>query len=188
MKIWHLSKVILYLTLAVLIFVFNNAIMSYVGFLVGGIVLLYAAEELIVFAVKKELFNNPYHLFDGIAQILIGAILFIVSDDIVKVCIVWGVWSILRESKELAEAIDKLPKYRSEIINIIESVVVIVLSFFMIVHPDDQHARLHVFLLAAELIIVVMFYFMEVLRDKIISKRKKLKGEDYDESEEKISI
>lgn len=188
MKIWHLSKVILYLTLAILIFVFNNEIMPYVGILVGGVVCIYAAEELLIFAIKKELFNNPYHLFDGIAQLLIGAILFVVSSDIIKVCIVWGVWSILRESKELAEAIDQLSKYLSGIINIIESVVVIILSFFMIVHPDDAHARLHVFLLAAELIIVVLFYFMEVLRDKIILKRKRLKGENYDKSDEKISI
>ena len=188
MKFWHLSKVVLYLTLAVVIFILNNSVMSYVGILVGGIVCLYAAEEFIIFAIKKELFNNPYHLFDGIAQFLIGAVLFIVSNDIAKVCVVWGVWAILRESKELAEAIDNLSKNKTDIINITESVIVIVLSFFMIINPDDAHARLHVFLLAIELIIVVLFYFMEVFHDRIISKRNKENSEDLKKSEHDLSI
>ena len=105
MKKWQILKAVLYLTLAVFIFVLNKTIMPYVGILVGAIVCLYAAEEFIVNVAKKTLISDAYRLFEGIAQLLIGIILFIVSDDIIKVCLVWGVWSILRESKEMAEAI-----------------------------------------------------------------------------------
>lgn len=161
MKNWQTLKAILYLALALLIFIFNGAVMSYVGFLVGGTVFLYAAEELIVLTARRELFNSPFHLFDGIAQLLIGVILFLVSDDVFKVCLVWGVWSILRESKEMAEAIVKLPKRKLCVINVIESVVVIVLSFLMIVNPSEARAHLHVLLLGAELVIVVVFYCLE---------------------------
>ena len=42
-----------------------------------------------------------------------------------------------------------------------ESIVVIVLSFVMILEPTEHHANLHAILLGVELITVVLFYFME---------------------------
>ncbi len=181
MKKWQILKTGLYSTLAVFIFVLNGTIMPYVGILVGAIVCLYAVEELVVYAVKKILFSEAYHLFDGIAQLLIGIILFIVSSDIIKVCLVWGVWSILRESKEMAEAIKKLPTKKSEIIDIIESVVIIALSFLMILEPNDDHAYLHMILLGVELVLVVLFYYIEVLEGKI-AKRKSEEDNGADDS------
>ena len=184
MKKWQTLKAILYLALGSFIFIFNNAVMPYVGFLVGGIVFLYAVEELIVLPARKELFKSPYHLFDGIAQFLIGIILFLVSDDVIKVCLVWGVWSIIRESKEMAEAIDKLSKRKLSVINIIESVAVIALSFLMIIEPNESHAHLHVLLLGAELVIVVLFYFLETW----LYKKDKSDDGDNNSDNEKISI
>ena len=163
MKKWQIVKAILYISVAVLIFIFYDALMPYVGILVGGIVFLYATEELIFLSVKRKLFGSAYYLFDGIAQLLIGVILFLVSNDIIKVCLVWGVWAILRESKEMAEAIDKIPRNKLYVVNVIESVVVISLSFLMILEPNENHARLHVLLLAAELVIVVLFFALESL-------------------------
>lgn len=183
MKKWQISKSVLYLALAVFIFVLNETIMPYVGILVGAIVCLYAAEELVVYAVKKILFSEAYHLFDGIAQLLIGIILFIVSSDIIKVCLVWGVWSILRESKDMSEAIKKLPTKKSEIINVIESIVIIALSFLMILEPNDDHAYLHMILLGVELVLVVLFYYIEVIENKV-SERKSEENDDSGESEE----
>ena len=186
MKKWQILKAVLYLTIAVFIFIFNKSVMLYVGFLVGGVVCLYSLEELAVYAFKRTLLSDPYHLFDGIAQLLIGIILFIVSNDIIKVCLIWGVWAILRESKEMAEAIKKIPVKKSEIINVAESVIVIALSFLMILEPNEAHAYLHVILLGAELVIVVLFYFAEVLSNKI-SKRNSKESDEKENSEE-ISI
>lgn len=183
MKKWQILKAVLYSALAVFIFVLNDLIMPYVGILVGGVVCLYAVEELAVYAAKKSLFSDAYHLFDGIAQLLIGVILFIVSSDIIKVCLVWGVWSILRESKEMAEAINRLSRRKSEIINIIESIVIIALSFLMILEPIEEHAHLHLILLGVELIVVVLFYCVEVFENKFLQRRSK----ENDDSEE-ISI
>ena len=184
MKKWQIIKAVLYLALSILIVVFNNELMSYVGILVGAVVCMYAIEELIVAAVKKTLFNNPYLMSDGTVQLLIGAILFVVSPDIIKVCLVWGVWSIIRESTEFAEAIKSISDKKLGIINAIESVVVVVLSFLLIIEPNEEHAKLHVFLLAAELAIVVLFYFAELIRDKIVVKNElvnKNLGEEKDE-------
>lgn len=164
---------------AVFIFIFSKALIPYVGFLVGAVVCMYALEELIVYAAKKILFSDPYHLFDSITQLIIGVILFIVSYDIIKVCLVWGVWSILRESKEMAEAITKLSARKTEIINVVESVIIIALSFTMILEPNESHAYLHIILLGIELVIVVLFYFAEI-GGKIIMERKSQTTENND--------
>ena len=172
MKIWQIIKAVLYLVLATFIFVFNNDVMPYVGILVGGVVCLYSLEELIVLVCKDAILKDTYHLFDGIVQLFIGIILFIVSSDIVKVCLVWGVWSILRESKEMSEAIDNLALRKYNIISVLESVIIIVLSFLIIIEPNAEHAHLHVLLLGAELVIVVLFYFIDVLYGKNIKPDK----------------
>lgn len=182
MKKWQIIKAVLYLLIALCVFVFNKALMPYVGYLVGGVVCLYAVEELAVYAVKKTLFSDAYHLFDGIAQLLIGIILFIVSNDVIKVCLVWGVWSILRESKEMAEAIKKIPLRKSESINVAESIIIIALSFLMILEPNEDHAFLHIILLGAELVIVVLFYFAEVLGNRRVKQNSE--QSDGDDSEE----
>lgn len=178
MKKWQFSKAILYLVAAVLIFIFNKSITRYAGIVVGTVVSIYAFEELIFAAARKQFFSDTFHLFDGIAQILISALLFIVSTDIMKVCLVWGVWSILRESKELAEAVKSIIMKKIGFINVAESVAVIILSFVMILEPSETHANLHVILLGVELITVVLFYFMEIIRDKKIADKSSNEKEE----------
>ena len=53
----------------------------------------------------------------------------------------------------------------------------------MILEPNDAHAYLHMILLGVELVIVVLFYCVEVLENKI-SARKSKEQNDSDESEE----
>ena len=167
MKRWQISKAILYVSAAVALIVFNKSVMPYVGVIVGAVVCAYATEELIISAVRRTLFVDTFHLFDGIAQVLVGTLLFIVSEDIIKVCLVWGVWSILRESKELAEAVNGLARNKFQVLNILESLTVIVLSFVIVIEPSEVHANLHVILLGVELITVVAFYVIEsVLKAK----------------------
>ena len=185
MKGWQFFKAALYLLVAVSIFIFNQSVLPYVGYLVGSVVCLYAVEELIVSAVKKTFFSDKYRLFDGLVQILIGIILFLVSSDIIKVCLVWGVWSILRESKEMADAIEIISENRIVIINVVESVVVIVMSFFMILNPNERHAHLHVILLGIELLTVILFSFLETyFNRKIKNSLEKEDNSDEDKIDE----
>lgn len=166
MKIVRISKAVLYIAIATLIFILNSRIMPYVGYLVGGVITLYALEELFVILIEKDRSYGRAFLYDVVAQLLISALLFISANDISAVCIVWGVWSILRESREMTRAIAKLKVYRLGIISIAESVAVIFLSFLMVVHPDENHAFFHTILLGIELVLVVVFYYLEVLMVK----------------------
>ena len=129
-------------------------------------------------AAKRTIFTNVHHLCEGITQLFIGTVLFLVSRDIIKVCLIWGVWSILRESKEMAEAIENIVKNRLGILNVIESVIVIILSFLLILEPNEEHVRLHVILLGIELITVVVFFFLELLRDRTFKDKVSDNSED----------
>lgn len=185
MKFVNKSKAILYLCAALFIFIFHNALMPYIGYVVGGVVAVYAIEELLYIVIEKTAKEKREYLFDIIAQFLISAVLFCSSEDIERVCVIWGVWAILRESKEMTEAIGSLKISRFGWLNITESVVIIVLSFIMIIEPSVQHARLHAILLGVELILVIFFSDVETLMTKKAAVKK---GEDPVEEEKMPTI
>ena len=172
MKFINITKAILYVALAVFIFVFQDRIMPFVGYLVGGVVGVYALEEFLVILFDKKETRKRSFLFDVITQLLISIVLMLSAGDIVKVCVIWGVWAILRESKEMTEAIDSIFKYGLGIINIAESVTIIILSFILILHPTEEHAHLHIILLGVELLLVIFFSFAEKVIDAITLKKK----------------
>ena len=67
------------------------------------------------------------HLTGCNEAVLLAATLFIVSDDIIKICLIWAVWSIIREGREIAESAHHIREKRPGLINLIESIVIIVL-------------------------------------------------------------
>lgn len=183
MKIWNISKSVTYFLLAIAIFVFSGDIMPYVGYLVGGIVCLYSTEEIVLSIIKKRYFDGEFRLFDGITQAFIGIILFIVAQDVVKVCLVWGVWGIIRETKDMEKAIQSLSEKKFALISIAESVIIIALSVLLIIEPNEEHAHFHVILLGIELLTVIVFSFAEDLYKKSAEKRKKLNSTDEKEED-----
>ena len=169
-RILKSSKALLYIATAILIFIFNENVMPFVAFLVGGVVMAYALEELVFLAVQKKVAD----MAEAVIQIVLAVLLFLVSDDIVKVCIIWGVWSIIREGREMTHALAHVKKQRLALINIAESVVVTVLSAFMVLEPGLHHAHTHVILLGIELILEIGFPLLEKVIE-LYTQRKKEK-------------
>ena len=148
--------------------------MDYVGMVVGSVVFLYGINITIVSALRKRWIGENALIFDGLLLFFIGVILFIVREDIVKVCLVWAVWSIMREGKELTSAIVGIKnKEGVEVLNLIESIVIIVFSFTMIMNPNEEHVHFHVYLLGAELLLEVIFPVIKLL----IARRNRKKKE-----------
>jgi len=168
---WHILKTILYVSAGILIFILHDAFMPYVGYLVGGVVIVYALEEFIIATATKTLVYGRGHLIDVITQTAIGVLLILSAEDVIKVCLIWGVWSILRESKELTRALAAVFRKRPGHINAVESVVMIVLSAIMVIEPSAHHAHIHVILLGVELILEVVFEWLNTLYD--FSEKKK---------------
>ena len=165
-KKWLIPKAVLYIAAAVVILILHEKVMPYVGYLVGGVVLAYALEELI-FAWKARDWKT---LSEAVVQLILAGLLFATSQNMVSVCTIWGVWSIIREVREMTGAIREIRRDRSGIVNVIESVIVIVLSVTMILAPNYHHAHTHVILLAIELILEIVFPVLSIL----LARRKKL--------------
>ena len=164
-KYWFIPKAVLYIAAAVVILILHEQVMPYVGYLVGGVVLVYALEELVFSWIEKD-----WKAFsEAVVQLILAGLLFATSHNLVSVCTIWGVWSIIREVREMTGALQEIRKDRSGIVNIIESVVMIVLSVMMIVAPTYRHAHTHVILLAIELILEIVFPLVSIL----FTRRKK---------------
>ena len=168
-KSLRITKATLYIAVAILILIFHEKIMPSVAFLVGGVILAYALEELIFLIAEKKFAD----MAESIIQIVLAILLFLAHDDIVKVCVIWGVWSVIREGREMAHALPRIRKHFLASVNVAESIVVIVLSATMILEPGEHHAHIHVILLAIELILEIVFPILETLLDKWIKREKK---------------
>lgn len=171
MKPWLAVKTAIYALAGILVLIFNNQLMGYVGYLVGSTVMLFGVNIVIISLLEKKYFGNESIFFGAIMHFIIGAILFIVAGDIVKICVVWAVWSILREEKELTQAVSRLMQKKPGLINAAESVLIMVFSLIMVVNPSERHAHFHVYLLGIELILEVMFPFANFFIDKHIAKK-----------------
>lgn len=175
MKYWYYLKAILYTIAGVLILVFNELIMKNVGIVVGSVVFLYGLNITIVSILKKRFFGENALVFDGIMLYLISLILFLV-EDIISVCLVWAVWSIMREGKEMSIAIREIIKKKSvELLNLIESVVIIAFSFIMVLNPNEEEAHFHVYILGIELLLEVIFPVIKLFVERKHKKHKEKK-------------
>ena len=175
MKQWQIVKTVLYSLAGVAVLIFHERILDFVGAIVGSVILTYGLDVLIVSIIKKTYIGGDYFLFGGLVHLLIAVIIFMVSGDLVKICLVWAVWSIIREGKELSESIHRLTLKKPAIVNVIESVTVVYLSFSMILEPTLRHAHIHVVLLGIELILEVAFPFVNGLIDKFFYEKRRLK-------------
>ena len=169
MKTYKIIKTIIYLIAGILVLIFNEPIMEYLAFVVGAAVLAYGLDGIIKGIIKKELFGENSLLF-ALVNILIGIALFLVHDTLISICIIWAVWSILREGVELTECLHKIMHKKVGFINMIESIVVIVFSFTMILNPSHHHAHTHVIILGIELMLEVLFPHIEFFASKYILK------------------
>lgn len=177
MKYWYYLKAILYTIAGVLILAFNKVIMNYVGSVVGAVVFLYGLNVTIVSILEKRYFGDNALVFDGIMLYFIALILFLV-EDIISVCLVWAVWSIMREGKEMGVAIQELRKKKSvELLNFIESIVVIIFSFIMVLNPGEEEAHFHMYILGIELLLEVVFPVIKLFAERSFKKHKEKKEE-----------
>ena len=164
------SKTVLYILAGILIFVFYKSVMaSGLAFLVGGVVLAYALEEMIFRIVRRQYAE----LAESLIQFVLAVLLFLSYNDLQKICVIWGVWAIIREGREMIEALVNIRKNILAFVDMIESIVVIVLSAMMILNPTHHHATVHLILLGIELILEVTFPLLE----EFVQSKKTKKSE-----------
>lgn len=168
-KALKITKAALYITAGILIFFLYEKMMPYVAFLVGGVVLAYALEEL-GFQIARRKFTD---IAGSLIQIILAVLLFLSHDEIEKVCVIWGVWSIIREGRELSHALSHVKESAVAALNILESIAVTVLSVMLVLTPGEHHAKIHLIILGVELILEILFPFLEELVQRKKAKKQK---------------
>ena len=194
-KFYQLSKFVLFVAMGVLVLVFNQAIMSNDGAILNGIVgtviAIYGLEGIIVPVVTKQMKEHRVQMLNGGINVLIAIIMIFMleghPDELRILCVLWSLWSIMREGEEIVEkgfmGITKHPIVSS--INFAESIVVLVFSVMLICAKDHHelahHAHTHVILLGIELIIEVIWMYAAELESRCLAKFKKKKEDKQSE-------
>ena len=173
-KFYKLAKLILFVAMGILVLVFNEAIMAKEGALINGIVgcviAIYGLEGVILPLVRKQWKEKQVAILNGGINILIAVIMIFLLEnhphELRIVCVIWSIWSIMREGEEIVEkGFEGIKEHPiTSIINFAESIVVIVFSVMLIcakdAHELEHHAHAHVILLGIELIIEVIWVYI----------------------------
>lgn len=185
-KIWRPIKAVLWAVAAVLILVFREEVVVLLNDLVGGTMIAYGLETVVLHLVKKKSFKKENRFFWGLIEILIGITLIFLIDlgdpegiPYATVCVVWAVWSMLREALEIEEGIREILHHEPALLSLIESLVAIVFSVLLLLQPGEHHAMTHVILLFIELLTTgVLFPYIHVLVHHLKAKRGLLEHEE----------
>lgn len=154
MKTFRLSRLICFAFGAVLLIVFNEFFCHHLRWFIGGLIVLYGSLGILELSLErvKPIYEGHGFLFYAV-EILLGLTTLFFIEEYSTVCIIWAVWSILRESIELQEIVSGELHPLLGALSGIESVAVIVLSVMLMIEPGEHHAMIHSYLLCVELIL-----------------------------------
>lgn len=174
-----LIKLVLFLTLAVLVFIFRDKHVENLKPFIGSLMILYGLDgiafEIVSHGKNFYLTSKPYL---GVVEIALGIVLIATPIQFEYICVVWATWSIIRESYEIKEIFVDMKMIFPRILSGIESIAAIVFSILLILEPGEHHALIHMCLLSVELILNPLV----VLIDEFLIERKAKK--DAKEKEE----
>ncbi len=187
MKIWKPVKAVLWTIAAILVLVFREQFVHSLNYLVGSLMVVYGVEACVLHLVLKKSFKKNNRFFWGLLEILLGIVVLCFGDlgesgsvEYTSVCVVWAVWSMLRESLELEESVIEIFHKEPVFLSIAESLVGITLSILLIINPSEHHASTHVILLFFELLTTGLIF--PGLKE-IVHYVKKKKGIPVEEKE-----
>ncbi len=148
--------------LGVLVFIFGDLFTENncerIGELVGAVMLVFGADEILQIAFAKKWREEGSELLNACITVFLGVIVFFRigkhEDELVITCTIWAIWSILREGEEIYKKIVRhVHNVPVIVLNAIESVAVVVLSLELLMEAGVHHVHMHVLLLGAELIL-----------------------------------
>lgn len=167
MDIWKWVKTTIYLISGILIIIFQKAIFVNIEYVVSAVIIAYGINFIITGIAEKTILKDTSKLVSAVTNILVGIALIITGDNPVTLCVIWGVWSILREGTEIAELLPELIGKKIGFLDVGESIAIIVLSFILILEPTEHHIQFHIIILGIELILEVLFPLFNKLIEKI---------------------
>ena len=177
---YYSVKLIIYVALAVCVFIFRELLVQNLKYFIGGLMTLYGVEEILFEIVFRDKhFWHKDKIYLGIIELVFGVALLCLDlhdnaeETLIRTCLIWATWSIVRESFEIKELVTEIKSWTLTIISGIESIAVIVLSVMLILNPGEEDAMIHMYLLLLELLLTPLI----PLLDEILLERKHKKLE-----------
>lgn len=170
MKTFRLSRLICFVVCAVLLLVFNEFFLHNLRWFIGGLIVLYGSLGILalLLAKVKPIYEGQGFLFFAV-EILLGLVTLCFIKDYATVCVIWAVWSIIRESVELEEIVARELHPVLAVISGLESVAVVVLSVMLLMEPGEHHAMIHSYLLVVELVFAAL---IPVINHRLMPEKK----------------
>ena len=170
MKTFRLSRLICFVVCAVLLLVFNELFLHNLRWFIGGLIVLYGSLGVLalLLAKVKPIYEGQGFLFFSV-EILLGLITLCFIKEYATVCVIWAVWSIIRESIELEEIVARELHPVPAIVSGLESVAVVVLSVMLLMEPGEHHAMIHSYLLVVDLILTSL---IPIINHRLMPEKK----------------
>ena len=170
MKTFRLSRLICFVACAVLLLVFNEFFLHNLRWFIGGLIVLYGSLGILalLLAKVKPIYEGQGFLFFSV-EILLGLVTLCFIKDYATVCVIWAVWSIIRESVELEEIVARELHPVLALVSGLESVAVVVLSVMLMMEPGEHHAMIHSYLLVVELVLAAL---IPVINHRLMPEKK----------------
>ena len=171
MKVYHFSKLAIFIAFSILIGVFADKLVGYLRYFIGALFLAYSLDNFVSLLLekKKNFYKEPVIVYDFI-QFIIGIIVLVGVEDFSDICIFWGVVSMLREAFEISDILTKKVTGWVALISAVESIVVIAFCIVLLFNPTEEHAKHHIYLLIVELIVTAS---SPVLNEMLINRKRK---------------
>ena len=170
MKTFRLSRLICFVVCAVLLLIFNELFLHNLRWFIGGLIVLYGSLGILalLLAKVKPIYEGQGFLFFAV-EILLGLITLCFIKEYATVCVIWAVWSIIRESIELEEIVARELHPVPAIVSGLESVAVVVLSVMLMIEPGEHHAMIHSYLLVVDLILASL---IPIINHRLMPEKK----------------
>jgi uncharacterized membrane protein HdeD (DUF308 family) len=162
-KITGFIRIFLYITFGLILIIgeANDAIfVTYNLNLIVGIPLLIGSLSHLYSDFKRCKYKSVDNFFGGEIIIAVLSILAIFypllkksfEEEIIFICIVWGVIAILNGSRDFSHVIYYINSKEPYIYSLIESIIMIILALLLILDPLE-HVKLHIIVLGIEFLI-----------------------------------
>ncbi len=151
------------------ILVFNTALMGYIPWMVAAVMAVYGLLGILEWLRMPPKERHWLELIDDTVLLVMAGLMLIVRDDFGKCCVIWAVWSILREGAEVSEVLERYGSRTVVIVDLAESLIVVILSVLLVIDPEE-HAHSHVILLGIEMLLEAFFPMAD---EWMLSRQKK---------------
>ncbi len=170
-KVIDIIKSLVYIALLILVlFIYKNVGYN-ANYVVGATMIIHSVFGILDYFINRGNKQIIPKLIYDISILTLGIVLLFIkgSSNLVLICIMWAVWSIIREANEMLTYIFTENEHIVlKILGFIESIVSTTFAVLLLIHPSLEHLEIHYILLVIEFATTAIFPIV----NKAIMKNK----------------